>query len=1116
MKQIWFSFPLAGTITIGSFFVLPLASAQISPDGTLPTQINRQGKVWEITGGGEAGNNLFHSFKDFSVPTGNEAYFNNAPNVVNILNRVTGGNLSNIDGLLRANGNANLFLINPAGIIFGKNASLNISGSFVGSTGDGLLFDDGTEFSAVDTETPPLLTINAPIGLNLRGNNSATITNQGNLTVIKDLTLAGGNLDLQGQLQAGKNLTFQATNTVKIRDSEVNPFVASAGDKLLIEGNQAIDIFTLNHPNSGFFSGGDSVLRSNHGINGDAHYYSGGRFRIEQLDGSLGNLFSLYDPVIKTAGDVSFQNYQGASLNIFAGGKIEVVGNIIITGTDTTANSIQENVTLSDGKTIIGIDGSSKPTLDLRAGTTAFNPPQVIGQLTGFTSNLIVANPTSADLIVGGNIINNGGTVFLTNQYQPNTNLTAGTIRVGGINTSNAFGDGGDVIIDSRGGVNLQGNVDSSAFKNAEVRTLVNQPNNPIITANAGDGGAITIFANDDVSGQNLSSFSQVRFNLATDVQSQADIQSVIPTQATGTSGNGGAITIKSNGNLNLNIVNASSSIATIANILNPDNFSLINSSLDFNVGNGGKVKLDTNGNLTTNVIDSSVFAFFGLNNHVETIDNQGNSQINLNADATIGSAGAVDLISGGDLNLGLVRSSAGAIALVNNFALVSGTNPALSSTNNPTTARGNVQLNVNSELAGNGGAIILSSGGAINAGELNSSLFTTSNATSIGNAVADNETTVSAFANHDVAINSNAKGQNGVISLSAAGNINLDNLNFIASTNQATNQLTPIARSLTPNAKANSNVTGTNNLRLSRSDVNLQPISITTGGNLKLGDIFAQEINLTAAGNLTTGSLLSNGDINLTSTNGSIRTKNLNATENQINLNAQQDIVIAIAKGDLNLSNASFISNGGDITIQADNINLNNTKLENNNAGDINLTTDGTITLRNESAISTNNPESQINLNAKYLIASPSQNDGNDIIANNGGKITFNADSVFNFQQSRQNSDANDIVSNSVIGLDETFAIVVPDVDLSEEIQFLGNYLTSKALTKLNCPASVHQTAEDLKIVTSQGVIYPAQGIVHQPDGTVVLTAEPTPNTPQRNPNLIIFGYTCYLGLVE
>jgi filamentous hemagglutinin family protein len=1111
MKQVWFSFSLTGSITIGSLFVAMLASAQITPDGTLPTEINQQGNLWEITGGGKAGNNLFHSFKDFSVPTDNEAFFNNAPDVVNILNRVTGGNISNIDGLLRANGRANLFLINPAGIIFGENARLDLGGSFYGSTADGLLFDDGTEFSATDTQTTPILTVNAPIGLNLRGNNSATITNQGNLTVTEDLTLSGGNLDLKGQLQAGEDLTLQATDTVKIRDSAVDPFIAAANGEILIEGNQAIDIFTLNHPNSGFFSRGDLVLRSNSAISGDAHYQSGGNFSIEKLDGSLGNFLSLYDPVIRTAGDVSFQSYQGASLHIFAGGKIEIAGDITITGTDTTANSIQENVTLSDGETVIGVDGSNKPTLDLRAGTTAIALPEVTGELIGFTANPTVTNPTgtSADLIIGGNITNNGGTVFLTNQYQPNTSLPGGNIQVGEINTGNIFGDGGEIAIDSRSGVNLQGNLNSSAFTVAEVETFVNQSDIPLITADSGDGGAITIFADGDIIGQNLNSSSQVRFNLTTDVQTEADLQSILAASpAEGRSGNGGVITIKTDGNLNLNVLNSSSSIATTAFPSVQNSFSAINSDLDLTVGNGGRINLDANGNVTTNVVDSSVFAFFNLDNRVQATDGTGNSQINLDADVTIGSAGAVDLIGGGDLNLGLVRSSVGAIARVNNLAQVSGTNPAISSTNNPTIANSNVQLKVNSELEGNGGAIVLNSGGAINVGELDSSLFTISNAASFADALADNDTTALAFANHDVAVNTNANGENGVISLSAAEDLTAENLNFVASTTQATNQLTPIAQSLTDNSFADADATGTNNVRLFRSAVNLQPITVETGGNLNLGDIFAKSIDLTAGGNLTTGSLDATGDINLTSTNGSITTGNINSIEDngesQINLTAQEDIGIAIAEGDFNISNASIISNGGDIIIQADNINLNNTKIQNSNAGNINLETDGIVILTDNSTISTNDAGSEININAEYVITSPSQNDGNDIIANNGGKITFDVDSVFNLEARPQNSDTNDVVGNFIVGLDETFAIVVPDVEFSqEELQITRNYLESEALTKLDCPATAPQTAEDLKIVTSQGVIYPAQGIVRQPDGTVFLTAEPTPNTPQRNPNI-------------
>ncbi|MBL1179192.1 filamentous hemagglutinin N-terminal domain-containing protein [Pantanalinema sp. GBBB05] len=154
------------------------AHAQITSDGTLSTTVSQFGNNFSITNGSRVGNNLFHSFRQFSVPTGGAAFFNNATTVQNIISRVTGGSVSNIDGLIRANGQANLFLINPAGIIFGPNASVFVGGSFVASTANNVIFADGTRFNTTDTTSTPLLSISAPIGLQL-GPNAGAIQTQG-------------------------------------------------------------------------------------------------------------------------------------------------------------------------------------------------------------------------------------------------------------------------------------------------------------------------------------------------------------------------------------------------------------------------------------------------------------------------------------------------------------------------------------------------------------------------------------------------------------------------------------------------------------------------------------------------------------------------------------------------------------------------------------------------------------------------------------------------------------------------------------------------------------------------------------------------------------------------
>lgn len=180
-------FALLGSLAVFYILASPSVNAQIIPDNTLPvnSNITLEGNQNIITGGTRSGINLFHSFKEFSIGSGKSAYFNNALDIQNIITRITGKQISIIDGLIKANGRANLFLINPNGIIFGENASLNIGGSFIASTANGIKFADGSIYSATNPSSPPLLTINTPIGLQFNSNPGKIVVkgNGNNITI---------------------------------------------------------------------------------------------------------------------------------------------------------------------------------------------------------------------------------------------------------------------------------------------------------------------------------------------------------------------------------------------------------------------------------------------------------------------------------------------------------------------------------------------------------------------------------------------------------------------------------------------------------------------------------------------------------------------------------------------------------------------------------------------------------------------------------------------------------------------------------------------------------------------------------------------------------------------
>jgi filamentous hemagglutinin family protein len=690
---------VAPLVALGSFLFCAIATAQITPDRTLGSESStvRQDTIKGIKsdvieGGATRGANLFHSFQEFNISEGRGAYFANPAAIENILTRVTGGNPSNILGTLGVLGNANLFLINPNGIIFGANARLDVRGAFVASTADSILFNHGFEFSASNPQAPPLLTVNIPIGLRFR-EKAGDINNAGNLSVPKDLTLKAENLDLSGSLLAGGNLTLEARDTVKVRDSVTKPFIAAAGENLLLQGDRAVDIFALNHPNSGLFSGGDLVLRSANQVSGDAHFWSGGNFRIEKLDGSLGDLVSLNDPIIRALGDVSFDYYEGVSLHIIAGGAVNA-GTVIITGTEADTEGIdfnKETVQLSDG-TEVAINGSIQPTLDIRAGVSA----DKIGvpNLTGFDffSDFIFPIPnlnlpaTSANITIGDVWIQqSNGLVLLTNQYHPNSLLSGGDIQINpalgafnyGIDVGNVYsgfvGNSGSVIIDSRNNVVLNNSViDTTSTRVGNAGDILIKANGEVslvrslLRSNIGaasGSGAVGNVGTIKLEGKSVS--------LSNETQIQAGFFS-------GGQGNGGLISIQGTDSVSLNNAalfanNESGSVGNSSNIqISGQSISLTNALLNTNnagQGNAGNILLDSRGKITLTSSHINASSVFG---------NGGDITLLANDDITLtpGSLMRSDGLLGGNITLksDAVISVADSLIFSRSFTQVSNT----------------------------------------------------------------------------------------------------------------------------------------------------------------------------------------------------------------------------------------------------------------------------------------------------------------------------------------------------------------------------------------------------------------------------------------------------------
>uniref|UniRef100_A0A8J6ZLU7 Filamentous hemagglutinin N-terminal domain-containing protein n=1 Tax=Desmonostoc muscorum LEGE 12446 TaxID=1828758 RepID=A0A8J6ZLU7_DESMC len=400
-------------VAIASLYISRLneAYAQISPDATLAnnSDITRDGNRLNITGGTQAGTNLFHSFSEFSIPTSTEAVFQNAAHIQNIISRVTGQSISQIDGLIKTQGTANLFLINPNGIIFGKNARLDISGSFIASTASAVKFADGFDFSANDIPTTPLLTINVPIGLQFGGN--------------------PGSIQVKGDGQG-------------IRATTENSDVIDTTSGLRVQLNQTLALV-----------GGDIFLE------GATIKTAGGRIELGSVGEnslvsftSINKGFSLGYEAISTFKNIQLS--QEAAVDASgAGGDVQVWSNRLTLkdGSQIEANTLGAqpgggiNVTAKESVQVIGVSARDNPS----GLFTLVNPGSTGdgGQLRINTGQLVVQDGAVVDASTfgtgkGGNVIINADSVQLIDGSVKYTALSAQT-------EPGSTGNAGNLIINT-------------------------------------------------------------------------------------------------------------------------------------------------------------------------------------------------------------------------------------------------------------------------------------------------------------------------------------------------------------------------------------------------------------------------------------------------------------------------------------------------------------------------------------------------------------------------------------------------------------------------------------------------------------------------------------------
>jgi filamentous hemagglutinin family protein len=698
------------------------AFAQIIPDTTLGSDNSRvtsiSPTVEQIDGGATRGANLFHSFQEFNVGEGRSAYFTNPSGIENILTRITGANPSNILGTLGiSGGNANLFLINPNGIIFGRNARLDVGGSFLASTASYLDFADGTQFSATTPQTTPLLTVSVPIGLQF-GTTGGSIRNESQATNSsgetvglqvqpgRTLVLVGGNVTIQGgNLQAPSGRV------------ELGGVAGSGTVGLSIDGNNLGLSFAdgVALSDVSISNGAEVNVRAGDGgsiaINARSLNILGDSTRVRAgIDSGLGSIGSM-------AGDIEINVTEATNIDA------SVISNAVLEGGTGDGGDI--NITTGSLRVTNGAFLITDTKGQGKAGSVNIIAPDLVS----FDAGYAFSNVGETGIGDGGNINITTGSLGVTNGAQlvaiTEGQGNSGSVLINARDTVSFDGVGNDGLYSGAFSNVAQTGIGDGGDINITTRSLRVSNGGELVAATFGQGkaGNVIINARDTVSfdGVGSNGFSSGAFTTVreTGVGNGGDIN--ITTGSLRVS-NGAVVSARTRGQGN------GGNIIVHANTLEAVNGGQVITTSDFS-GEAGDIILNLTQNVTLSGSDPTYsarlaqFGFKGIDNvgsasgvfanTLNTSTNRGGDLTITTGQLNVRDGAEVSVSSQGAGNAGLLRVEANSISLNNGGKLRASTASGLG---------GNIELQVqdlilmrlhslisaNAENNGNGGNVTI------------------------------------------------------------------------------------------------------------------------------------------------------------------------------------------------------------------------------------------------------------------------------------------------------------------------------------------------------------------------------------------------------------------------